>query len=184
VSDAPPLPETERLVLRRFTAADLDWLAALYADPEVTRYLGGGKDRAGAEQMLRSRILEYYEAHPGLGMWATIERETLQPVGFHLLNHIQGESIIQVGFTLRRSAWGRGFASEMAAALLGYGFGALRLPRIAAIADRGNVASQRVLEKIGLERRGERSFAHPAYAASSPLAWFEREREAWLTERR
>jgi ribosomal-protein-alanine N-acetyltransferase len=46
------------------------------------------------------------------------------------------------------------------------------------------VASQRVLEKIGLERRGERSFAHPAYAASSPLAWFEREREAWLTERR
>ena len=46
-----------------------------------------------------------------------------------------------------------------------------------------NVASQRVLEKIGLERRGERSFPHPAYAAGGPLAWFEREADAWLAER-
>ena len=41
-------------------------------------------------------------------------------------------------------------------------------------------ASQRVLEKIGLERRGERAFPHPAYVAEGPMAWFEREKEAWL----
>jgi RimJ/RimL family protein N-acetyltransferase len=48
----------------------------------------------------------------------------------------------------------------------------------------GNIASQRVLEKIGLERRGERAFAHPAYAAEGPMAWFEREAEAWLAAQR
>jgi RimJ/RimL family protein N-acetyltransferase len=48
------------------------------------------------------------------------------------------------------------------------------------MANLGNIASQRVLEKIGLERRGERAFSHPAYAAEGPMAWFERDAQAWL----
>ena len=91
---------TDRLGLRRFTARDLDFLADLYADPEVTRHLGGTRDRAQTEDLLNTRILDYYEANPGLGIWMTIERATGQRVGFHLLNHIQGERIVQVGFTL------------------------------------------------------------------------------------
>jgi RimJ/RimL family protein N-acetyltransferase len=51
------------------------------------------------------------------------------------------------------------------------------------MASRGNVASQRILEKIGLERRGERAFPHPAYAAEGPMAWFERDAASWLAER-
>lgn len=175
---------TERLALRRMHDRDLDWLASLYADPDVTRYLGGMKTRDQVQEMMRARILDYYETYPGLGIWMTVERASGQPVGFHLLNHIQGETILQVGYGLVTSAWGKGYATEMASALLEYAFTALALERIAGICSQENQASLRVLAKIGLERRGERFFPHQAYAASGPLAWFERERDAWLAERR
>ena len=172
--------ETERLALRRFTPDDLDTLARLHADPDVTRYLGGVKDRATTEAQMRTRILDYYDQHPGLGVWATIERATGAVAGFHVLNHIQGETELQVGYALFTDFWGRGYATEMTTALLDYGYGTLRLPQINAITDLGNTASQRVLLKAGLVRNGERAFAHPAYAASGPMAWFESYRDSWL----
>lgn len=175
--------ETERCGLRRFTLDDRDWFRDLYADPDVTRYLGGVKNAAQADELLERRILAYYDEHPGLGIWMTEEKATGTRLGFHLLNHIQGEPIIQVGYSLTKAAWGRGVATEVAAAVLGYGFLTLELPSIAGMTSLGNVASQRVLEKIGLERRGERAFPHPAYAAEGPMAWFERERDAWAAER-
>ncbi|HMJ55679.1 MAG TPA: GNAT family N-acetyltransferase [Polyangiaceae bacterium] len=171
---------TDRLALRRLTSEDLDLLDRLHSDPVVTRYVGGVKTRAQTEAMLKTRILEYYEKFPGLGVWATIERASGACIGIHLLNHIQGESYIQVGYVLFSPYWGRGYATEMTVALLRYGFGELGLPAIFAITDLPNVASQRVLLKAGLERKGERSFAHPAYAASGLLAWFEGEAERWL----
>jgi RimJ/RimL family protein N-acetyltransferase len=179
VSDSRYWLETERCGLRRFTPDDRDWLRELYADADVTRYLGGVKSAAQADELLKTRILDYYDEHPGLGIWMTEERTTGTRLGFHLLNHIQGESIIQVGYSLTKPAWGRGFATEGAVAVLRHGFVTLGLPRIAGMASLGNVASQRVLEKIGLERRGERAFPHPAYAAEGPMAWFEGEREEW-----
>jgi len=174
---------TERLALRRFTPDDLDFLAGLYDDPDVTLHLGGTKDKAQAETMLRHRVLDYYDAHPGLGTWVTIERDAGTPIGFHLLNHIQGESIIQVGYVLSKQAWGKGYATEMARAVLAYGFLELALPRIAAITTLRNAASQNVLRKIGLRRNGERAFSHPAYAAEGPMAWFEIDRDRWVAER-
>ena len=174
--------ETERLGLRRITPLDIDWLAALYDDSDVVRYLGGRKDRAQVLELLNDRILRYYDEHPGLGIWMTVERATNNAAGFHLLNHIQGESFIQVGFVLSRAAWGRGIGTEMGRAILRYGFGTLALPRIVGIAHLDNHASQRVLSKIGLGRKGERAFTHPAYAAAGPMAWFERDRESGWRE--
>jgi RimJ/RimL family protein N-acetyltransferase len=174
---------TPRLGLRRFTPADLEWLVGLYSDPDVTRYLGGVKDRSKTEELLQSRFLDYYDAHPGLGIWMTIERSTGARAGFHLLNYPQGESFIQVGFALARSQWGRGFGTEMAAALLRHGFATLAIPQIGAIASLDNLASQHVLLKIGLHRHGERALTHPAYASAGPLAWFERDAVSWLAER-
>jgi RimJ/RimL family protein N-acetyltransferase len=173
--------QTERLGLRRFTPADRDWLVETYADPEVTRYLGGTQSPEVVDRMLQSRFLDYYDLNPGLGIWMTVERATGERVGFHLLNNIQGETIIQVGFVLLKPAWGKGYGTEMARAVLRHGFVTLGLPRIVGMASLGNVASQRVLEKIGLERRGERAFPHPAYAAEGPMAWFEREAAEWLS---
>ena len=174
---------SDRLGLRRFTLDDLEWLTNLYSDPDVTRYLGGAKDRTKCEELLRARILDYYDEHPGLGIWMTVERDTGASLGFHVLNHIRGESIIQTGFALVKSAWGKGLATEMAAALLRYGFVDLKLPCINGMASLKNYASQRVLLKIGLERRGERAFPHPDYASEGPMAWFERDAVGWLADR-
>jgi [ribosomal protein S5]-alanine N-acetyltransferase len=174
---------TTRLGLRRFTRGDLPWLVELHSDPDVTRYLSGAASPSAAETLLQTRILEYYDEHPGLGIWVTLELATGDAIGYHVLNHIQGESIIQVGYVLSKPAWGKGYAAEMGEALVRYGFVERGLTTIAAIANRENVASQRVLMKIGLQRRGERAFAHPNYAAVGPLAWFERDAEDWLKER-
>jgi [ribosomal protein S5]-alanine N-acetyltransferase len=174
---------THRLGLRRFTADDFEWLAQVYSDADVTRYLGGVKSPSEARAFLETRILRYYDEHPGFGIWMTVERATGVAVGFHLLNHIRGESIVQVGFTLARSAWGNGFATEMAGAVLRYGFLELGVPRIHGMASLQNRASQNVLLKIGLRRHGERAFSHPDYAAEGPMAWFERDAVDWCAER-
>ena len=174
--------ETARLALRRFAAEDYEWLVALYNNVEVMRYGGGVKSSEQVKTVMGERILDYYDAHPGLGVWQTVERASGTPIGFHVLNNIQGESIIQVGYFLLKPAWGRGYATEMARALLRYGFVELCLPHIAAIAERENVASHRVLTKIGLRRDGDRTFAHPAYAAAGPMAWFDREASDWVAE--
>jgi len=171
---------TERLAVRRYTEGDLDLLVRLHTDPEVTRYAGGLLTRDQSEAMLRGRILAYYDERPGLGIWLTTERATGTPVGMHLLNNIRDADIIQVGYLLYPEFWGRGYASEMAARLLRYGFEELGLPEISAITDLPHVDSQRVLLKIGLHRAGERHF--PAYGPE-PLAFFTRDARSWLAER-
>lgn len=180
MKNLPPLPESSRLKLRHYTRDDLDDLDRLNSDAEVMRHLGGPASRADTEAMLEQRILAYYDQHPGLGVWATIERGSGACIGFHLLNHIRGESYIQVGYRLFPQYWGQGYATEMTIALLRYGFTTLSLPRITAITDLGNHGSQRVLLKAGLQREGERLLAHPAYAPWGPLAWFERRQSDWL----
>jgi RimJ/RimL family protein N-acetyltransferase len=170
--------------VRRFEVGDLAWFARLQTDPEVMEFLGGTKTREKSEEILYARAIDYYDAYPGLGMWMTIERATGRSIGFHLLNNIQGETIIQVGYGLERSAWGKGYATEMAREIVRYGFEDRGLPRIAGITSLPNIGSQRVLEKSGLVRNGERAFSHPAYASQGPLAWFEIERDAWTGRRR
>ena len=160
---------------------DFEWLHRINSDPEVKRYVGGPATREGTGTMMRERIFAYYDANPGLGMWVTEERATGAPIGFHLLMNIQGETDIQVGYVLDQPFWGMGYATEMCRALLHYGFTQVRLPRIVAITDLPNVASQKVLLKCGLRRNGERTFSHPAYRGA-PLAWFERDAAQWLAE--
>lgn len=163
---------TPRLLLRRFRdePGDFDHYAGLYADPEVARHVGGVQTREQAAQTFDERILRYYDANPGLGIWATFEREGGAFVGLHLLNHIRGAEFLQVGYTLRRSMWGRGYATEMARAVLRHGFRTLHLPIVHAIVNLDNPSSMKVLAKLGMRREGERSFE--AYGPR-PLAWFE-----------
>ena len=171
---------TARLKLRRFAAADLPWLAALYADPDVAGPIGGTKTEDQCREMLEKRILAYYEEYPGLGIWLTCTHSG-ERVGFHLLNHIQGESLIQVGYAMLKAHWGRGYATEMCRALLRYGAAVRGLDTLLAIANPDNHASHQVLLKSGLQRKGERYFAHPAYAPGT-LAYFERGAAEWLAE--
>jgi RimJ/RimL family protein N-acetyltransferase len=171
---------TRRLALRRFTQNDFDFLHGLHTDPLVARWVGGVRTREEVRKILDVRILQYYEDNPGLGIWLTTERATGQAVGLHLINNIQGETDIQVGYILSRDHWSKGYATEMCRALLRYAYADRKLPCVVAITNLENTPSQHVLQKCGLKRNGERAFAHPAYAASGLMAWFESEREAWL----
>lgn len=171
---------SERLVLRRFRMDDLPLLTELNADPEVMRWLGGVRTAEQTAGWMQARILDYYDEHPGLGVWATVLRGSGECVGFHLLNHIQGESLIQVGYRLLRRHWGRGYATEMTVALLDHGYRRLGLERITAITALENHASQQVLLKAGLPRLADREFTHPAYAPYGAHAYFERSAQDWL----
>lgn len=174
------IARTERLEVRRFAPDEGDLLARLHRDERVMRYAGGVQTPEKTRETFAKRVLAYYDENPGLGIWATIERATGACVGLHLLNNIQGEADLQVGYLLYPEYWGKGYATEGALAVLRHGYGTLALPQIAAITDLDNADSQRVLLKAGLRREGERTFAHPAYAAAGPLAWFVSARDAWL----
>ena len=67
---------TDRLALRRFTTDDLDLLVRLHTDIRVMRHAGGVQTREQSQELLTTRFLAYYEQHPGLGVWATLERST------------------------------------------------------------------------------------------------------------
>lgn len=149
--------ETNRLTLRRFIEADEDNLVELDSDPEVMRFLNGGKPTPREE--VRSRILPtlfgFYERFEGFGFWATEEKSTGQFLGwFHFRppkNETRdGEIEIELGYRLRRSAWGKGYATEGSRALIRKGFTELGVERVVAETMTVNAGSRRVMEKSGL----------------------------------
>lgn len=146
--------ETERLILRRFTASDLDHLVELDADPEVMRFLTGGEatPRDVVERDILPRFIHAHEQAPGYGFWAAVERGGGAFVGWFSLRPREeadpAEAVL--GYRLRRAAWGRGYGTEGARALIRRGFAELGVRRISATTYEDNRASRRVMEKAGL----------------------------------
>lgn len=145
--------ETERLRLRPWEADDLDALAAIFAEPDFWRYpFGRGLTREETERFLERQI-DHWATH-GFGMWAAESRG-----GAQLLGYI-GLAIptwlpevlpaVEVGWRLRPDHWGRGLATEGGRASLRHGFEELGLDRIVSIFVPDNVASGRVMAKLGL----------------------------------
>lgn len=146
--------ETDRLVLRRFTEADVENLFDLDSDPAVMRFLTGGKPtpREVVRSEILPRFLQCYERFAGLGYWAAIERSTGAFLGWFELRPREGGSRdeAELGYRLRRSAWGKGYASEGARALIRKGFTECGLQRVVATTMTVNTASRRVMERAGL----------------------------------
>lgn len=148
--------ETNRMLLRRFTEADVDDLAALHADPEVMRYIGNGRpvQRAIVEHDTLPRLLrEYRELPTGFGCFAATEKSAGTFLGWFSLRpatSIGRASRSELGYRLHRAVWGRGYATEGAQAVVRYAFTHLRVERIVATTMTVNVASRRVMEKAGL----------------------------------
>jgi RimJ/RimL family protein N-acetyltransferase len=156
------LLETGRLRLRRFGPADADLLVVLDADPEVMRYITYGQPtpRSAYVETHLPRWFALYEAQPGLGYFAAERRDTGEFLGwFHLRDDRIEPEYVELGYRFRRAAWGCGYATEGARALLAHGFSGLGLARISARTLLGNRASQRVMEKCGLRRVGEFVYA-------------------------
>ena len=146
---------TKRLALSEITPADGNELYELDADPRVMRYIGSGRvsTRAQIDEALQ-RIPRAYALYPGLGTWRATRRDDGDFVGWFALKYIPGTSQVEVGYRLRFGAWGRGFATEGARALVRHGFDALGLYRILGVTHPDNAASQRVLVKAGLVDAG------------------------------
>jgi len=159
VRDVPGvLFETELLIVRPWTDDDAEHVFAIYRDPEVWRYLGGGKaleDLEGARAMLRRWIAESEEAAP-CGAWAVIDRATATPIGTVMLWPLEEGPEIEVGYHFARSSWGKGYATEAAPGTITHGFRVLVLDQLVAVVFPENPASQRVLQKAGMIYRGMR----------------------------
>jgi RimJ/RimL family protein N-acetyltransferase len=146
--------QTERLTLRQFTEDDADNLYELNSDPEVMRYLTGG--RPTPREVLRDEVLPFhlavYERFDRLGTWAAESTATGEFLGwFHFRPGADADvTNIDLGYRLRRSAWHRGYATEGSRALINMGFTDLGVERVYGHAMAVNTASRRVLERCGL----------------------------------
>jgi ribosomal-protein-alanine N-acetyltransferase len=146
-----PEIETKRLLLRQFTPADLDeYTRIIFADPDVTRFLPKRDipPRQRAERVLNN-FGEHWLKH-GYGDWAVTDRVHGQLIGHCGLNFIPEAGEVEVEYSIAKPYWGQGIATEAARASVRFGFEALHLERIIALADPQNIASWRVMEKVGL----------------------------------
>jgi RimJ/RimL family protein N-acetyltransferase len=186
-----PRLESERLVLRPWRATDVAGYAPIIGDAEVMRFMGTGwryrVKRAAAKVVARvsdveaRRAVAALERHwqrNGYGEWAVEEKaggELIGRVGFvHHPDWPADPAKIEIGWTLARSAWGRGFATEGARMALGHAFGQLGIERVISIAQPDNVRSQRVMQKLGMERQGTARWRRGDHV------WYAADREAWL----
>jgi len=150
--DPFPELETPRLVLRRALPSDAEAFHQLRSDPEVIRYRGRPPlTRAEADR----RLLEIdtgIRDNTGI-MWAISLRDDPRMIGDCLLFRWDEEDMrAELGYELMVSHWGRGLVTEAARAMLTFGFRSMDLHRVEANVDPANVASVRVLEKLGFTR--------------------------------
>jgi RimJ/RimL family protein N-acetyltransferase len=126
----------------------------LDGDPEVMRYLTGGPPtpREVLEHDHLPWYVDYYERHEGYGFWAAIEKASGEFIGwFHFRPHEGAPpDEPELGYRLKRSAWGKGYGTEGSRALIRKGFSELGVARVVAYTYGDNVASRRVMEKAGM----------------------------------
>ena len=144
--------ETERLLMRRLVASDLDDLYALYRDPEIRRYFPEGTLTMEETREELEWFLNGHPDHPALGLWATIYKPTGQFIGrCGLLPWtIDGVDEVEIAYLIAKPWQRQGLGAEVARALVQYGFETLRLERLIALVDPENEASIRTAEKAGL----------------------------------
>ena len=145
---------TERLVLRRFTADDVDLLVELDSDPEVMHYVTGGvpTSRDDIVDDFLPAFLSYYDRFDGFGFWAAFDRANGEFVGWFHLRPAPDDppDVVELGYRLRRSAWGRGYATEGSQALIAKAFTELGVRRVHAETMTVHQASRAVMERAGL----------------------------------
>ena len=157
--------ETERLRLRRVTAEDAALLHALDGDPEVIRYtdLGGRISLTARRDVILPRWLAYYGAYENRGYWIAEEKARGNFFGWFHFRPDQDAppgttNEAELGYRLKKSAWGKGYATEIVRELVRRGFEEWGAARITATALTANCASIRVMEKAGL--RFEKSYRY------------------------
>lgn len=156
--------ETRRLLLRRWRPEDLEPFAALNADPVVMEHLPAPLSRDEAAALIE-RLEGHFDAH-GFGLFAVEVRGEEPCIGYLGLTRVAFETAftpaVEIGWRLARHAWGRGFATEAARAVLAFAFDEIGLGEVVSFTVPANRRSQAVMERIGLVRDPAGDFDHPA----------------------
>jgi ribosomal-protein-alanine N-acetyltransferase len=165
VADVDLIP-SERLVLRRWSASDLEGVLQLAGNPEVMRYIGSGATWDPEQtEAAHGHMLDHWQEH-GFGARAMTEKETGKWIGFVEIQCAPPEAVelepedVEIGWWLDPSAWGRGFATEAAYVIRDESFERVGLRRIVGRYQTANAASGRVMEKLGMHFEREATGRH------------------------
>jgi [ribosomal protein S5]-alanine N-acetyltransferase len=165
--------ETPRLRLRELTTTDLDFVAAMMADVEVTRYYGRRFNRPDAEIWLNHQ-LERYRVD-GHGLWLVLDRQAGTPIGQVglMLQDVEGEELPEVGWLLHRPFWGGGYATEAASATRDAAFTRWHYAAVISLIRPENFRSLKVAQRIGM-RPGRvvefQGFEHIVFHVAAPTS--------------
>jgi ribosomal-protein-alanine N-acetyltransferase len=161
---APQELRTERLVLRPWLPADNVPFAALNADPGVMKYFPGTLTREESDAFIE-RVHDHFAQH-GFGFWALGVPGVAPFIGFVGLAVPRFEAhftpCVEIGWRIAAEYWNRGYATEAAKAGVAFGFATLGLKEIVAFTVPENVASRRVMEKLGMSHDAADDFDHPS----------------------
>jgi ribosomal-protein-alanine N-acetyltransferase len=187
---------TERLLLTPFVADDIDLALEMWTDPDVVKYICDVMTEAEIRQEMPNSTKR--GGNGGIGLWCVADRRTGEKLGdsyllpmpidmddtdFSLV--VMGQmpdADIEIGYFLKRSAWGRGYATEVCKRLLQFAFQEVSLNEVVASVDEDNVASKKVLEKSGLLDHGRTR----CYGKVSPIyritrdEWNELQQSVWV----
>ena len=163
--------QTERLLLRRWREGDRVPFARINADPRVMEFLGAPLSRAQSDVMIE-RAEEHFRTH-GFGPYAVELRETGECIGFIALMvpsfTAHFTPCVEIAWRLAAGAWGRGFATEGAHALVDHAFQEAGLTQLVSFTAAANWRSRRVMEKLGMTHDPADDFDHPRLVEGDPL---------------
>lgn len=181
---------TERMVLRRFTEHDVDILIELDSDPDVMHYVTGGvptpREEIVAEVL--PAFLSYYDRFDGFGFWAAVQGATGAFLGWFHLRPAPDDppGAAELGYRLRRAAWGRGYATEGCRALIAKAFTGSGVRRVHAETMAVHRASRTVMERSGLRlvRTFHQPWPYPIPGDEHGDVEYAITREQWLNDPR
>jgi ribosomal-protein-alanine N-acetyltransferase len=173
--------ETERLIIRNFEDSDVNGIFKLDSDPDVHTYLGNNpiKTIDQAKEIIDG-VKKQYETN-GMGRLAIIDKKTEEFIGWSGIKYeqeVREFDYYDLGYRLRKKYWGKGIATEASIESLNYGFDELKLQKIGAGADIDNIASNRVLQKVGFKLIDKFNFEKVAHN------YYEITKSEWIKAKR
>ncbi len=156
--------ETSRLKLRQRIPEDLDLCLEMDSDPEVMRYMGGIRPPGRSREEFDIGMNEVNDI--GLGYWSVFPKDSERDLlGWIILRPLPGYTDVEIGYRFKRTAWGKGYATEASRVILHHGFETVALDEIVAVIHPENGRSQRIIKKLGLIPDGMRK----AYGKEIPF---------------
>lgn len=168
--------ETDRFILRNLEMKDAQGMYELDSDPEVLIYLGNNPlTSVEQSKKILENVQKQYQRN-GLGRWAIIDKSSNDFVGWtglKLEENLRDFNYYDLGYRLKKKYWGKGIATETSIISLKYGFENLKLEKICATAHVENIASNKVLKKVGF------TFIEVVDIDDEPCNWYELKKEEW-----